>query len=465
MRTVDSNGQNPAALRRCCGLNDRLARLPSTPADRVTMPIMRFLRIEAMAGITLLLSTFLALALANSAWSEQFLGFWQVQAGFKIGAVEFSRSLRHWINDGLMTLFFFVVSLELKRELVLGELRDPRMAALPVAAALGGMAVPAALFLLFVGSGPGAGGWGTVMSTDTAFVIGCLAVLGSRVPQSLRLFLLSLAVFDDVGAILVVAVGYAGPLNWVASGLAGLGFAVVAGIARLGIRSIPVYFALGGAIWLALDASGIHATLTGVLLGLMTPAQRWVSDRRLHAILDRVIAYHPGELWGGDKATRHDLRRAGVAAREALSPIERLEFSLHPWVAFTIMPLFAIANAGVPIEAASFDQNLTLAIVAALVVGKPVGVVLFSFIVVKLRAAVLPGELSWRLLAAGSLLTGVGFTMALFIADLAFEPSLLNSAKLGVMVASVISAGAGFLALSWLAVPPVESPSKPPRQD
>lgn len=431
-------------------MSDSFMRLPREPADRLTGPFMRFLRIEAMAGVVLLLSALLALVLSNTGWSVQFLAFWEMHAGFTLGGLEFSRSLKHWINDGLMTLFFFVIALELKRELVLGELRNPRMAALPVAAAIGGMVVPAGLFLILVGRGPGADGWGTVMSTDTAFVIGCLAILGSRIPQSLRLFLLSLAIFDDIGAILVVAIGYGEALNWIALGLVGLGLAIVAGIARLGIRSIPVYFTIGGCIWLALDASGVHATLAGVILGLMTPARSWVSDRRLHAIFDRVIAYPPGDHWSGDKAARHDLHQAGVAAREALSPIERLEFALHPWVAFAIMPLFALANAGVPIAAASFDQTLTMAIFAAFVIGKPIGVALFSFLAVKLRVGVLPSELSWCLLVAGSLLTGIGFTMALFIAELAFESALLDSVKLGVMGASVISAMAGFLALVWL---------------
>jgi NhaA family Na+:H+ antiporter len=431
-------------------MSDGLALRPSEPADRLTRPFIRFLRIEAMAGVVLLLSALIALVLSNTVWSAQFLSFWEMHAGFTIGGLEFSRSLKHWINDGLMTLFFFVIALELKRELVLGELRSPRMAALPVAAAFGGMVVPAGLFLLLVGDEPGVSGWGTVMSTDTAFVIGCLAILGSRVPQSLRLFLLSLAIFDDIGAILVVAIGYGGDLNWIAIGLVGLGLVVVAGIARLGIRSIPVYFAVGGCVWLAFDASGVHATLAGVILGLMTPARSWVSDRRLHAIFDRVIAYPPGNHWSDDKAARRDLRQAGVAAREALSPIERLEFALHPWVAFTIMPLFALANAGVPIATASFDETLTAAIFAAFVVGKPLGVVLFSFLAVKLRIGILPRKLPWSLLTAGSLLTGIGFTMALFIAELAFEPALLDSIKLGVMGASVISAVAGFLALVWL---------------
>lgn len=411
---------------------------------------MRFLRIESMAGAVLLLSTLLALVLSNAAWSSQFIAMWEIHAGFRWGDIEFSRSLRSWINDALMTLFFFVIALELKRELVLGELRDRRMAVLPLAAAFGGMVAPVGLYLLLVRGGPGASGWGAVISTDTAFVIGCLAALGSRIPQSLRLFLLSLAIFDDIGAILIVAIGYVEALNWIAIGYGGFGLAIVAVIARLGIRSVLVYFAIGGGIWLALDASGVHATLAGIILGLMTPARSWVSDRRLHAILDRVIAYPPGDHWSSDNAAQLDLRQAGVAAREAVSPIERLEFALHPWVAFMILPLFALANAGVSLSSASIDQTLTISVFAAFVVGKPAGVVLFSLLAVMLNIATRPSELSWGLLAAGSLLTGIGFTMALFIAGLAFQPNLLDSVKIGVLSASVTSAAAGFLALAWV---------------
>ncbi|MCW2273758.1 Na+/H+ antiporter NhaA [Rhodoblastus acidophilus] len=411
---------------------------------------MRFLRIEAMAGAVLLLSTLMALALANSPWSASFLALWDVDAGVNLGDIAISRSVKHWINDGLMTVFFFVIALELKRELALGELRDPRAAALPIAAAIGGMVAPIGLFLLIAGGGPGASGWGVVMSTDTAFVVGCLAVLGSRIPQTLRLFLLSLAIFDDVGAILVVAVSYGDAFDWIALGAAGLGLACVVGISRLGVRSMPVYFALGGGVWLALDVSGLHPTLTGVLLGLMTPTRSWVSDNRLHAILDKIVAYPPGDHWSGDTAAREDLHRAGVATREALSPVERLEMALHPWVAFAILPLFAFANAGVPIAGAKFDPALTTAIFAAFVVGKPAGVVLFSVLAVKSRLAIQPGELSWGLLAAGGLLTGIGFTMALFISDLAFDAELLNSVKLGVLCASAVSAVLGLLMLARL---------------
>ncbi len=434
-------------------MNEGLSRLPSAPADWLTKPFMRFLRIEAVAGFLLLISTLLALALANSAWSVPFFNFWEMTIGVRVGEMELSRSLKDWINDGLMTLFFFIIALELKRELILGELHDPRMAALPFAAALGGMVVPAGAFLLIVGDGPGASGWGTVMSTDTAFVIGCLAVLGSRVPASLRLFLLALAIFDDVGAILIVAIGYGETLNWIAIGLAVLGLAGVAAMARLGVRSIPAFFAIGIGIWLALDISGIHATLTGVVLGLMTPARSWVSDRRLHAILNKVIAYPPGDHWSGDSAARDDLHRARVATREALSPIERLEIALHPWVAFGILPVFALANAGVPLAATTFDATLTTAIFIAFTAGKPVGVILFSVLAVKSRLGTLPSDLSWGLLAGGSLLTGIGFTMALFIADLAFDDEALNAVKLGILGASVVSAALGFLVLTWLTRP------------
>ena len=442
---------------RMVNMKDGIAHLPSESADLFTNAFARFLRIEALSGAVLLLCTIIALVLSNTPWAAQFMGFWELEAGFSIGELEFDRSLKHWVNDGLMTLFFFVVSLELKRELVLGELRHPRMAAFPLAAAFGGMIIPAGLFMLLVGSNPGASGWGAVMSTDTAFVIGCLAVLGSRLSHSLRLFLLSLAIFDDVGAILVVAVAYGDAVDWVALGLAAFGIVAVAAVARVGIRSIPVYFAMGSVVWIAVDASGVHATLSGVVLGLMTPARSWVSDRRLQAIFNRVTAHPPGAQWSGDTPARRDLRRAGVAAREALSPIERLEMLLHPWVAFTVMPLFALANAGVAIDADEFDAMLATSILVAFVVGKPVGIILFAFAAVKLRVGVRPADLPWSLLMGGSLLTGIGFTMALFIAELAFDASLLASAKLGILAASVASAAAGFLALAWLTSPGIRS--------
>lgn len=433
-------------------MNDNLGRLPEEPVDWLTRPFARFLRIEAAAGATLLLFAGCAVALSNSTVAVPFLDFWEIQAGLRFGTIELSRSLKDWINDGLMTLFFFIVALELKRELVLGELRNPRIAVLSLAAALGGMIVPASFYLLLLSasSGAAAHGWGTVMATDTAFVIGCLALLGSRIPLSLRLFLLSLAIFDDIGAILVVAIGYGDTIHWPPLVAAGLGLALVPALGWLGARSMALYVALGGLLWFLLDHSGIHPTLAGVALGLLTPARRWVSDRRLHAILGRVAAYPPGNHRSGDAAGGQNLRRARIATREALSPVERLEFALHPWVAFAILPLFALANAGVSIASTGFDGALAIAVFAGFVLGKPVGVVLFSSVAVWMRLAVRPPTLSWGLLAAGALLTGIGFTMALFIAQLAFGPNLLNSAKLGILAASIVSGVFGLLGLSWL---------------
>lgn len=416
----------------------------------LTKPFAWFLQIEAAASVVLLLCAVIALVFSNGYLSARFLSFWEIHAGIRIDHFELLRSLKQWINDGLMTLFFFVGALELKREIVLGELSNPRIATLSLAAALGGMIVPAVVYRLLEGSGAGSHGWGTVMATDTALLIGCLAILGSRIPQSLRLFLLSLAIFDDIGAILVVAFGYGGIIYWSALGWGALGILIVAGMARVGIRSFPIYFLFGGGIWLALDNSGIHPTVAGLILGLMTPARSWVSDNRLHAILGRVLAYPRGAHWSGDTPDRKDLQRAAVAAREALSPIERLEIALHPWVAFAIMPLFALGNAGLRISLEDADRATFIAIFAGLFVGKPIGVILFSYMAVKCHLAERPLDLPWRMLAAGALLTGIGFTMALLIAALAFGPDLISQAKLGILAASAASAISGLIALAWL---------------
>jgi Na+:H+ antiporter, NhaA family len=424
--------------------------LPPEFADRFTEPFARFLKIEAAAGGMLLIATFTALILSNSAWSTPFLAFWETPIGLHFGLLDFTRSLRHWINDGLMTFFFFVIALELKRELVLGELRKLRAAALPFAGALGGMLVPVSLYLALMKGQPGMHGWGTVMATDTAFVIGCLALLGARIPPTLRLFLLSLAIFDDVGAIAVVAVGYSGALNWAALSVAMFGLIAVAGSARLGIRSVPFYFLLGGLIWLCFDASGIHATITGVILGLMTPAHGWVSDERLRAILGRMLSHPIGDYWSGDTTERRDLRQAGTALTEALSPVERLEMMLHPWVGFVVMPIFALANAGVEIYGGDLRQPVSVAIFVGLVFGKPIGVLTFSWLAVRLGLATRAFGLSWPLLAAGCLLTGIGFTMSLFIAGLAYDPAILDAAKIGILAGSAVSAAAGLLILFWL---------------
>ena len=427
-----------------------LARLPREIVDRFLHPLTRFLRIEAAGGAVLLLFTVAALALSNSPWAHAFLNVWDLYAGVEIGSLKFGRSLHEWINDALMTLFFFLVALELKRELVLGELNNPRTAALSIAAALGGMLMPAALYLMLQSGTPGASGWGTVMATDTAFVIGCLALLGSRIPQSLRVFLLSMAIIDDLGAILVVALGYGSTVGWNALALAALGIGVVRAMARFGVRSIALYWLVGGCIWLAIDASGIHPTVIGVILGLLTPARRWVSDVRLYAILDRVIAHPADDDHGsGNTKDRITLQRAEIAARESLSPVERLEIALHPWVGFVVMPLFALANAGVDLSMHDIGTPITLAVFVGFVIGKPIGVLSFTWVALRLRLATRPADLTWGLLAGAALLAGIGFTMALFIATLAFGDALMSSAKLGIFLASIASAVAGLAVLGW----------------
>jgi NhaA family Na+:H+ antiporter len=356
-------------------------------------------------------------------------------------------------------LFFFLVALELKRELVLGELSNPRLAALSIAAALGGMAVPAGLYFLLQSGEPGVGGWGTVMATDTAFVIGCLAILGSRAPRSPRVFTISLAIVDDIGAVTAVAIGYSDRIEWGPLAAAALGFTAILALGRAGVRSVAAYAVAGLAVWLAVDASGVHATIAGVILGLMTPARRWVSDLRLYAILDQVVAHPAGDHGSGDTKDRETLQLAELAARESLSPVERLQVSLHPWVGFVVMPLFALANAGMPLSWGGFESSLTLAVFVGFAVGKPVGVLAFAWMTIRSGLAVRPPNLTWGLLAGGGFLAGIGFTMALFIADIAFDASLLDNAKLGILLGSICSAVAGLAILACAGV------REPPHDD
>lgn len=401
----------------------------------------------------MLLFVLIALAFSNSIWSVYFSNFWEMHLEIRIGALEFNRSLKDLINDGLMTLFFFVVALELKRELTLGELRHPRIACLSIAGALGGMFVPAALYWMLQHGQAGGSGWGVVMSTDTALAMGCLALLGSRIPRDLRVFMLSLAIIDDIGAIMIVAFGYSHHLEWRAIALGLVGLVSVRGMALFGVRSIPIYFCMGILIWLVIDASGIHATITGVALGLLTPTRRWVSDERLQAILGRVMAYPPDDHLGGDLGDLKALRLAGVAFRESLSPVERLEFMLHPWIGFAVLPLFALANAGMPLKFADVTTPVGLAVFVGLAVGKPLGILTFSWLAVRLGLAIRPTGVSWIMLAGCGMLAGIGFTMALLITNLAYEVPVMNAAKMGILWASIVSAVCGVLVLFFYGRP------------
>jgi len=413
--------------------------LPKEPVDRLLGPLQRFLHIEAASGVLLLITTSAALVAANSPWAGSFLGFWETKAGIRLGGLVLEHSLQHWINDALMTIFFFVIGLEVKREIVEGELSDLRAAALPLAAAVGGMVAPAAIYLALQPSGPGASGWGVPMATDIAFVVGCMAVLGRRVPSGLRVMLLSLAIADDIGAILVIAIGYTASIDWLALGLGVVGIGAVILLQRLGVRRISVYVVAGVLVWFAFHASGVHATIAGVILGWLTPIRPWIGEERLGAIMNE----------GGTGG-----RVLEIAARESRSPLARLENALHPWVGFVIMPLFALANAGVKLSPSAFGEPVALAAALGLVVGKPLGILAFSWAAVKARIARLPEGVGWGAIAAGGALAGIGFTMSLFIAGLALPPHLLDAAKVGILVASAVSAALGMLALGLRRIAP-----------
>jgi NhaA family Na+:H+ antiporter len=422
--------------------------LPAGPIKAFMAPLTRFMHIEAAAGLVLLACTILALVVANSPWGDAYLAFWKTPVGLVWGDYAFVHSLKHWINDGLMAIFFFVIGLEVKREMVLGELRDPRQAMLPLFAALGGMIVPAGLYLAFLYGQPGEAGWGIPMATDIAFVVGCLAILGSRVPHSLRVFLLSLAIVDDIGAILVIAVGYSSSISvfWLILAAVGLGVTIAGNV--LGIRAFLFYVLVGIFVWFAFHESGVHATLAGVLLGLLTPAKSYVARTMFNQLLDRVSQVIHGD-WEGDLHRLDTVDRLRWAAREVVSPLEFLEHHLHPVVGFLIMPIFALANAGVVIDARDMVSPIALAVGMGLVLGKPIGVFTFTWAIVQTGFTKRPAGVSWLMILGGGCLAGIGFTMAMFIAALAFDDGnpLLAPAKLGILAASFLSAVLGFVIL------------------
>ncbi len=426
------------------------------PIHRLIEPIQRFLHVEAASGVLLLVCTAVALVLANSPASDWYIALWQTKVGLVFGEFSLKFSLQHWINDGLMAIFFFVVGLEVKREMVLGELRDVRRAALPVAAALGGMIVPALFYLALQGDSEAVRGWGIPMATDIAFVVGCLAVLGPRVPRILRVMLLSLAIVDDIGAILVIAIGYTDSLNLTALALAFVGLGVVWGLGRLGVRSFGIYVILGVLVWFGFLESGVHATIAGVLLGLLTPARSYLGKTGVSKLLRRADETFHGGSWVNMHHRSDAVRGFTDSVREVISPLEYLEGTLHPWTSFVIMPVFALANAGVPFTVGDFGEPVAMAIMFALVVGKPVGILLMSFLAVKLVTKKLPEGLTWPALLGGGFLSGIGFTMALFIAGLALNGPVLQTAKVGVLGASLIAAVIGVSVL--VAVLPKPAP-------
>jgi Na+:H+ antiporter, NhaA family len=429
------------------------APIPERPIERITTPFTRFLHLEAASGVLLLLCTVVALAFANSPLAGAYQALWAHRLVISVGSFELAYPLWYWVNDGLMTLFFFVIGLEIKRELVHGELRDPRSLALPLAGAVGGAAAPVIFFLLLLGGEAGRTAWAVPMATDIAFVVGCLALLGPRVPHGLKILMLSLAIVDDILAVLVIAFFYTAGIKvaWLGGALAGFG--VVAGLNRLGVRAVSAYVLIGAVIWLCTLKSGLHPTVAGVALGLLTPASAWLRQGSLLGAFERALASLRGAPTGMAAAAeaRETVAEAVFVAREAVSPLERLEHALHPWVAFGVMPIFALANAGVEVGVAALTQPLSLAIAGGLAFGKPLGITLALWLLVRAGLGRLPPGTTWPMIAGAGALAGIGFTMALFVAALALDGGALAVAKGGVLLGSAASllAGMGLLNASF----------------
>jgi NhaA family Na+:H+ antiporter len=424
-------------------------------AERALRPFQLFARRQAAGGLVLLACTGAALALANSRWADLYARLLHEPFGVRLGHFSIDFDLHHWINDGLMALFFFAVGLEIKRELLVGELAEPRKALLPIAGAVGGMVVPAGLYAWVNAGGPGLRGWGIPMATDIAFALGALVLLGPRAPEPLRVFLAALAIVDDLGAVLVIALFYTSGLEWrgIAIGLVFLLGLVAAN--RAGVHRPLPWIILGVGLWYGLLLSGVHATLAGVLVAMTVPARTRIKRGALSAVVRR--AADRLEMRPGDPVPAMDPRRFATitylrrALVEAKTPLERFEHAVNPWVTFAVMPMFAFFNAGIALDAsalATLGTPVPLGIVLGLVVGKQVGVFIASWLAVRSGLAALPESVTWRQLYGVAWLTGIGFTMSLFISGLAFaDTSFETPAKLGILVASGVSAIGGVLIL------------------
>jgi Na+:H+ antiporter, NhaA family len=415
-------------------------RTPSLPIDVLTSPLVRFARMEASSGILLLAATIAALVWANSPWEQSYKAIWTVHVSIGLGRFILTETRQEWINDGLMSLFFFLVGMEIKREVLIGELSSLRRAAFPFISALGGAIVPALLYLAVTHGGDAQEGWGIPMATDIAFALGVLIVLGSRVPVSLKIFVTALAIVDDIIAVLVIAFFYTDRIHILslALGLAGVALAFVANLA--GVRRPVVYAVIGVFVWCAVLKSGVHATVAGVLLAFTIPARTYVDRdvflKHSRTLLDRFEAAPPNSIDAHSALHSMESQYALVE-----SPLQRIEGFLHPWISFLVMPLFAFANAGVRILGngmAAATHPVALGVVLGLFLGKPLGISISAWLSTRTGLATRPPELSWVSIFGAGCLSGIGFTMSLFIADLAFgDGPLLDMSKIGTMAASL----------------------------
>lgn len=429
---------------------------------KINLLAQEFTRLAASGGIVLLLGTIIAMFWANSAWAGSYLQLWQTELGFDLGPLHLSKHLLEWVNDGLMVIFFFVVALEIKREIQTGELASPRKAALPIMAALGGMLAPAMFYTLFnIGNHQAMRGWGIPIATDTAFTLAVLTMLGSRAPLSLKVFFTALAIADDIGGILVIVLFYSEGISWLALGVAGLFLIALGGLNWARIYNPLPYVILGIGLWLAFLQSGVHPTLAGVLLAISIPTRRPPNTRPLLAQVKTVV-----EQFEIASEEEYIQEPAIVQTMETIlermqSPAQRLERTLAPWSTYLILPIFALANAGVEINLDATRQLLSpvgMGVILGLVIGKPIGISLLSWIALRTGLAEMPGDLHFKQLLSASLLAGIGFTLSLFIANAAFvDPAMLAAVKLNILMASILAGIIGTVALRLFSPIPSET--------
>lgn len=423
----------------------------------VRNPFDRFFSIEASGGILLMLATVVALIWANSPWKENYFHLWEYHLSLELGDFHLSKSLHHWINDGLMAIFFFVVGLEIKREMLVGELSSLKKSALPIAAAIGGMVIPALVYTMLNKNPNTASGWGVPMATDIAFSLGILNLLGKRVPLSLKVFLVAFAIVDDIGAVLVIAFFYSSEILTSALMIAGVLFVLLILFNKLNLRNIHLYMVVGWVIWYFFLKSGIHPTLAGVLIAFTIPVKRKIHVGMFRNSMDNDLK----EFCADDCDDKIILNHAQLAALDNMkeeidgveSPLQSLEHRLHGFVTFIVMPIFALANAGVTFEGigeAKIFRDLSLQIETSLIIGKVVGIFLFTFLSIKFGFASMPRNVKWIHILGIGFLGGIGFTMSLFIANLAFRVGAdLNPAKLGILMGSLIAGVIGYLILRY----------------
>lgn len=428
------------------------------PLHRVTMKassaFARMLHIEAMSGIVLLIAAAIALIWANSPWAASYFATWHAPLALTLGPWTWSTDLHFFVNDVLMTIFFLVVGMEIRREMYNGALADVRQALLPIIAALGGVVVPALIYVALArGDAQLLNGWAIPTATDIAFAVGVLALLGKSIPGPLRIFLLALAIIDDIVAVLIIAFFYSGGLDYSGFGIALVGLVLVLLFNRMGVAAAWAYVVPGAILWLGLLHTGAHPTLAGVVLGLMTPVTMRPAQRHHLDVAEQALTRIRSHAQRGQfevDVLHHELRIATTAQRDLLPPVFRLPAMLHPWVAFGVMPIFALANAGVQFSgmdlAATGPHTVFWGVLLALVLGKPLGVFLATFLAVKSGVSPLPEGINWRGVLLVGVLAGIGFTMAIFVGGLAFsDAALLSAAKLGILAASATAAIVGLV--------------------